>query len=63
MPQQKMVICAYTTIGQSKAAANRSMEKRIVFPFQMLYMNHCIENMLFIACRLSHQKSRFRTIA
>ena len=47
MPQQKMVICAYTTIGQTKAAANKSMEKRIVFPFQMLYMNHCIENMHF----------------
>lgn len=63
MPQQKMVICAYAIIGQTKAAANKSMEKGLFFHLKMLYMNHCIGNMPFSACRLSHQKSHFRTIA
>lgn len=47
----------------NKSCSEQIHGKKDVFPFQMLYMNHCIGNMLFSVCRLSHQKSHFRTIA
>ena len=53
MPQQKMVICAYAIIGQTKAAANRSasmfhkrfMKKVCLIRFKIRYRNHCMGKM------------------